>query len=43
LLRIKFARVVNLEMDCGMERFQNIFARHGAPLKRETRGGERKF
>ena len=43
LLRIEFARVVNLQMDCGMKRFENVIARHGAELKGQMPAGERKI
>ena len=42
LLWIEFARVVNLQMNCGMKRFENVIARHGASFKRQTAGGKRK-
>ena len=29
LLRIQLARVINLQMNCGMKRFQHVIARHG--------------
>jgi len=37
LLRIEFARVINLEIDLRMIRFQDIFARHGGKLNWQTR------
>ena len=43
LLRIQFARVVNLQMDFGPERFNDVIARHGAQLKGQTPAGERKI
>ena len=43
LLRIQFARVINLQMDFGTERFENIIARHGAQLKGQTGEDERKI
>ena len=42
LLRIEFARVINLQMDCGTERFEDVIARHGAELKGQTGEGKRK-
>ncbi len=35
LLRVEFARVINLRMKIRLEIFQNILARHGRKLKRE--------
>jgi hypothetical protein len=42
LLGVQLARVVNLEMDCGMERFQNVITRHGAELKSQMAVDKRK-
>ena len=42
LLRVQLARVINLQMDGRMKRFQNILARHGPQLKSETCERERK-
>ena len=41
LLLVQLARVINLQMDGRMERFQNVLMRHGRQLKWETSGGER--
>ncbi len=43
LLRIQFARVINLQMDLRLKRFQDVLVRHGAELKWQTRAGERKI
>ena len=42
LLRIQFARVINLQIDFGTERFKNVIARHGAELKGQTRREQKK-
>src|ERR1035437_2841559 len=42
LLRIEFARVINLEIDLRLIRFQDIFARHGGELNGQTGRGKRK-
>ena len=43
LLRIQFARVINLQIDFGTERFKHVIARHGAELKGQTPARERKI
>jgi hypothetical protein len=42
LLRVEFARVINLQMDCSLTWFQNVIARHRAQLKWQTTIGKRK-
>ena len=39
LLFIEFARVVNVQPDLLIERLDDIFVRHGGPLKRQTMVG----
>jgi hypothetical protein len=43
LLRIQFARVINLQIDFGTERFNDVIVRHGAQLKGQMGAGERKI
>ena len=43
LLRVEFARVINLQMDGGLKRLQDVIARHGPELKRQMAAGERKI
>ena len=43
LLRIQFARVINLQIDFGTERFKHVIARHGAELKGQMGEDERKI
>jgi hypothetical protein len=43
LLWIQLVRVINLQMNGRMKRFQDILARHSPPLKSETKEGERIF
>jgi hypothetical protein len=42
LLRIELLRVVNLEIDRGMERLQHIIARHAKSLRDEAATGRGK-
>jgi hypothetical protein len=42
LLRIQFARVINLQIDFGTERFNNVIARHGPELKGQNATSKRK-
>ncbi len=43
LLRIEFVRVINLQMDGSMKRFQHIFARHGRQIEIGNTGRGKKI